>query len=147
MLGEQVPVEVSGVRLLAPNGTEVAYEEGGRSMIAFPRGNYSVRFWGTLRNYHLQQVYDRYYRVNVTVPSGYDVRNPLLGGWSPGAKVSSGPNETTILAWERTRELSVRFYDPARESLLWFFATAWAAVAVVLLFPFLLTRLMRLGQK
>lgn len=146
MLGEQVPVEVSGVRLYSPNGSAAVYEEIGRSTIEFPRGNYTLVFSGPLRNSHLQQVYDRYYRVNVTVPSGFDVRNPLLGGWSPGAEITTGGNMTTVLAWERTRELSVRFYDPTRESLLWFFATAWAAVAIVLLFPFVLSRLARRGR-
>ena len=39
VLGEQVPARVTMVRLEAQNGTEVAYEDLGGSMIAFPEGN------------------------------------------------------------------------------------------------------------
>ncbi len=143
MLGEKVPVDVTGVRLVSSNGTEAAYRETGHSMIGFARGNYTLSYFAPLRNFHLEQAFDRQYAVNVTVPAGYDVRNPLLGGWSPGATVTEGPNGTIHLSWERTHDLSVRLYDPGRESLLWFFGTSWAVVAVVLLFPFLVMRFAR----
>lgn len=143
MLGEQVPAQVSGIRLVAPNGTEVAYEDLGGSVIAFPKGNYSVSFSGEITDSQLQQVYDHAYRANVTVPSGFSVTNPILGGYSPGANITALPGGGTRLSWQSTREVRVRFYDPARESLLWFFATTWAVVAIVLLFPFLAERLSR----
>lgn len=147
MLGEKVPIEASGVRLVSANGTEAEVRETGYSSIEFPRGNYTLSYSAPLRNYRLEQVFDRYYAVNVTVPSGYDVRNPLLGGWSPGATVTEGTNNTTLLTWERTHDLTVRFYDPGREALLWFFGTSWAVVAVVLLFPFLMMRFARNEQE
>ena len=143
MLGERVPVEVTGVRLVSADGTEGAYTDTGHSTIGFARGNYTLSYSAPLRNFHLEQVFDRYYAVNVTVPAGYDVRNPLLGGWSSGATVNEGANGTTLLTWEKTHDLAVRFYDPGRESLLWFFGTAWAVVAIVLLFPFLVMRFAR----
>jgi hypothetical protein len=145
-LGDQVPAEVTGVRLEAPNGTEVAYEDRGGSMITFPEGNYTLAFAGEVRNSQLQQVYDRPYRANVTVPAGFNVTNPLLGGYSPGGTVTALPDGGTRVSWESTREVRVRFYDPARESLLWFFATTWGVVAIVLLLPFLLNRLARRGE-
>jgi hypothetical protein len=143
MLGEQVPVTVSNVSLTAANGSVVEYEDLGGSQITFPKGNYTLRYTAPLRNYQLQQIFDRYYAVNVTVPAGYDVRNPLLGGYSQGGKVSVGANGTIEVRWDRTRECRIRFYDPARESLLWFFGTSWAVVAIVLLFPFLMMRFSR----
>ena len=147
VLGEQVPARVTGVRLEAPNGTEVAYEDLGGSMIAFPEGNYTLSFSGEIQASQLLQVNDRAYRANVTVPAGYNVTNPLLGGYSPGGRVTSLPDGATQVSWESTREVRVRFYDPARESLLYFFATSWAVVAVILLFPFVMTRLVRRGRE
>ncbi len=141
MLGEQVPAKVSDIRLVAANGTEATYEDLGGSVIAFPRGNYTLSFDGTIKNSELLQVYDRAYRANVTVPAGYNVTNPVLGGYSQGANVTALPGGGTELTWQSTREVRVRFYDPARESLLWFFATTWAVVAIVLLTPFVLNRL------
>ena len=146
MLGEQVPAKVSGIRLVAPNGTEAAYEDLGGSVISFPKGNYTLSFDGAIKNSELLQVYDRAYRANVTVPVGYNVTNPVLGGYSQGANVTVLPGEGTQLTWQSTREVRVRFYDPSRESLLWFFATTWAVVAIVLLFPFVLNRLARRGR-
>lgn len=143
VLGEQVPARVTGVRLEASNGTEVTYEDLGGSMIAFPEGNYTLSFSGEILASQLLQVYDRAYRANVTVPAGYNVTNPLLGGYSPGGRVTALPDGATQVSWESTREVRVRFYDPARESLLYFFATSWAVVAIILLFPFLMMRLDR----
>lgn len=146
VLGEQVPAQVSGIRLVASNGTEVKFEDLGGSVIAFPKGNYTLSFDGEIKSSELQQVYDRAYRANVTVPSGYNVTNPIIGGYSAGANVTTLPDGSTELAWKSTREVRVRFYDPARESFLWFFATIWAVVAIVLTFPFLLNRLARRGN-
>ena len=143
VLGEQIPAQVSGIRLVAPNGTEVAYDDLGGSVIAFPKGNYTLSFAGEIKDSQLQQVYDRVYRANVTVPAGYNVTNPVLGGYAPGANVTALPDGSTLVSWQSTREVRVRFYDSTRESLLWFFATTWAVVAVVLLFPFLAERLSR----
>ncbi|MEN6517148.1 MAG: DUF5803 family protein [Methanospirillum sp.] len=146
VLGEQVPARVSGIRLAAPNGTGVTYEDLGGSVISFPRGNYTISFAGEIKDSQLQQVYDRAYRANVTVPAVYNVTNPILGGYSQGANVTTLPGGATELTWQSTREVRVRFYDSGRESLLWFFATTWVVVAIVLLFPFLLNRLARGGR-
>ena len=83
----------------------------------------------------------------MTVPAGFGVTNPVLGGYSPGANVTALADNSTQVSWKSTREVRVRFYDPARESLLWFFATTWVVVAIVLLFPFLMQRLVRRGEE
>jgi hypothetical protein len=145
MLGEQVPLEVSGLRLVAENGTEVAYEDYGRAGIVFPKGNYTLEFSGAIPEMSLQLLLDEPYRVTVTVPPGFGVTNPLLGGYAPGANLTALPDGGTLLAWESTRQVGVRFYDPAREELLWFFGTVWAVIAVVLLFPFVADRASRRG--
>jgi hypothetical protein len=146
LIGETVPVEVTGVRLVASNGTEAPYEDLGSGVIAFPMGNYTLSFDGEVHDMYFQQAFDRPYRANVTVPAGFGVTNLLLGGYSPGANVTALPDNSTLLSWQSTREVRVRFYDPAREDLLWFFATTWVVVAIVLLFPFVMDRLSRRGR-
>ena len=116
-------------------------------MIAFPEGNYTLSFAGEVKGANLQQVFFSPYRANVTVPAGYNVTNPLLGGYSRGANITAQPDGTTRLSWESTREVQVRFYDATRESFLWFFATTWVVVAIVLLFPFVMQRLVRRGEE
>lgn len=143
LLGEQVPVEVGNVRLVAENGTEVTFEDYGRAGILFPEGNYTVSFSGTIRDNELMQVFEQPYRATVTVPAGFNVTNPVLGGYSPGATVTIRADGSNVVAWESTREAHVRFYDAERESLFWFFATTWAVVAVILLFPFVADGLAR----
>jgi hypothetical protein len=147
VLGEQVPATVSGIRLVAANGTNATYEDLGGSVIAFPKGNYTLSFDGVIKNSELLQVFDRDYRANVTVPAGYNVTNPVLGGYSQGANVTTLSGGGTDLSWQSTREVRVRFYDPVRESFLWFFATIWVVVAIVLLTPFVLNRLAHHGEK
>lgn len=143
MLGEPVPLAVTDVRLVAENGTGTTYEDLGGGVIAFPRGNYSVSYTAGIRDTSLQQTFERPYSVNVTVPAGFNVTNPILGGYSPGANVTALADGSTVLSWPSTREVRVRFYDAGREELLWFFATTWAVVAIVLLFPFVADRLFR----
>ncbi|NLX49678.1 MAG: hypothetical protein GXY82_07415 [Methanospirillum sp.] len=143
ILGEPVPSRVSGIRLEAPNGTVVPIREQGSGVITFPEGNYTLSFEGELGTPHLQHFFDAAHRANVTVPAGLNVTNPFLGGYSPGADLTVKPDGTTRLSWDSTGEVRVRFYDAAREAMLWFFASTWAVVAIVLLFPFLFDRLNR----
>lgn len=83
-------------------------------------------------------MYDRIYQARIILPEGYDVRNPLIGYVGPGANVSAQGNQV-VIAWNATRAIEVRYYDPERESLLYLFGNFWVIIAVVLLMPFLLT--------
>jgi hypothetical protein len=67
------------------------------------------------------------------------VQNPLLAGFSPGAVVTRNPDNTTIIQWNNTLSVDLRFYDQGREELLYFFLQFLGIVAIVLLLPFLIT--------
>jgi hypothetical protein len=67
------------------------------------------------------------------------VQNPLLAGFSPGANVTRYPDNTTIVRWDKTLSVDLRFYDQGREELLYFFLQFLGIIAVVLLLPFLIT--------
>ncbi|NYT06439.1 MAG: hypothetical protein GKC04_08785, partial [Methanomicrobiales archaeon] len=138
ILGERIPIPVSGVLVTNETGA-IAFEEQGRTGITFPRGDYTITFAGTVRDSYLQAMYDRPYNVTVTIPPPYDVRNPLLGMISPGGTVTDGDGALTI-RWEQVRGFECRFYDPFREQLLVIFGTFWLALCAVFLVPFLLVR-------
>ena len=138
VLGERVPIRVSSVTLITDAGLPQSYNWTGASEITFPSGNYTVNFTGPLKDNHLVVLYDHIYQVRVILPEGYDVRNPLIGYVSPGANVSVRENQV-VIAWNATRSIEARFYDPERESLLYLFGNFWVIIAVVLLMPFLLT--------
>jgi hypothetical protein len=93
-----------------------------------------------LHDNNLQGTFDRLYQVNVTIPEEFDVRNPLLAGISQGGVATHNNDNTTIVQWNKTAGFNVRFYDPGREELLWFFLQFMGILVVVLVvIPWLLS--------
>ena len=144
MLGENVPVSVTNVTLIAENGTPVDVNWtkpwNAPSSISFPKGNYTVAYVAPLSNNQIQESYFSPYNVSVNLPGEYDVRNPLLAGLSQGANVTRLPDNSTVVSWNQTTSFEIRFYDQAREDLLYLFAEFMVIRATILLLPFFLTR-------
>ena len=144
MLGENIPVAVTNVTLVAENGTTVDFNWtnpwNAPSSIVFPKGNYTVAYIAPLSNNQLQGSYLSPYNVTVTLPGAYDVRNPLLAGLSQGANVTRLPDNSTQVSWNQTLSFDLRFYDQAREDLLYLFAEFMVILAAILLLPFFLIR-------
>ncbi len=144
MLGENIPITVTNVTLVAENGTPVNFNWtllwSAPSVITFPSGNYTVSYISPLHDNQIQGTYLSPYNVNVTLPGEYDVRNPLLAGMSLGANVTRFPDNTTQVTWNKTTSFNLRFYDQGREELLYMFAEFMIILAVILLMPFLLMR-------
>jgi hypothetical protein len=139
MLGEQIPVQVTGVSL-AGDCFPCCFTWQDRSTISFPEGNYSIRFTGNVRDNHLVVTYPEPYNVTMVLPEGLDVRNRLLGMISPGGEVSESKDGNLVVNWKETRSAEVRYYPPDRENLLLWFGQFWVIIAVVLLLPFFLMR-------
>ena len=138
LMGERVPLQVEDLKVLGPTGP-VDYQEAGRGVITFPEGNYTITYQVPVRDNHLVAIFDTPYAVTVALPEGLDVKNPLIGMVSPGGAVSSGPNETMEITWDRVDAVEVRFYAPEREILLTTFGTIWLSVAIVLLLPYFIS--------
>jgi len=138
VLGERIPVKATDIGL-SGNCSPCAFNLSGASAISFGKGNYTVSYMAPLREYHLQAVFDEPYRVSVTVPEGFDVRNPLIAGISPGGVIRDGPDNSTTVTWNQTTTIDLRFYDENRETLLYLFGNFWIIIAIVLLVPFFLT--------
>ena len=142
ILGENIPVSVTNVSLAARNGTPVNFNWttpwNGPSFISFPEGNYTVSYVAPLQDNQVQGSFIDPYNVNVTLPAQYDVRNPLLAGLSPGASITRFADNTTQVTWNETTSFSLRFYDQAREDLLYLFGEFMVILAIVLLIPFFL---------
>ena len=107
--------------------------------ITFERGNYTVSYVSPLRDNHLLVSFKSPYHVNITLPQEFDVRNPLLAGISPGANITRYPDNSTLIQWNKTLSVDLRFYDQNRETLLFFFLQFLGIIAFVMLLPFLLT--------
>lgn len=105
----------------------------------FDRGNYTVSYVSPLRDNHLQVFYKSPYNVTITLPQEFDVRNPLLGGVSPGANITRFSDNSTKIQWNTTMSAGLRFYDPGRETLLYFFLQFMGIIAVVMLVPFFIS--------
>ena len=144
MLGENVPVSVSNVTLTAENGTTVDVNWtkpwSAPSSIVFPKGNYTVSYVAPLNNNQLQASFLSPYNVSVSLPAEYDVQNPFLAGLSPGANITRQADNSTLVSWNKAVSFNLRFYDQAREDLLYLFAEFMVILAVILLMPFFLMR-------
>ena len=144
MLGEPVPLTVGDVQLFG-NCSPCQFNTSGPSFtsnvmaLTFERGNYTVSYVSPLRDNHLQASFKSPYKVNITLPQEFTVQNPLLAGISPGANVTRFADNTTLIQWNRTMSVDLRFYDISREALLYFFLQFMAILAVVMLLPFLIT--------
>jgi hypothetical protein len=139
LMGERVPLQVEAIEVLGASGP-VEFQDAGRGVITFPEGNYTVTYRAPVRNNHLIAAFDTPYAVTVSLPGEFDVRNPFIGMISSGGAISSGPNGTTEIAWDRISVAEVRFYSPDREILLNAFGTIWLAIAIVVLLPFVISR-------
>jgi hypothetical protein len=138
MLGERIPLKVSGVSL-SGDCDPCGFTWSGNSAITFPRGNYSLSFQGPVRENHFLATFETPRRVSISLPPGLDLRNPALAMISPGGEVLAGDGQGVMVNWNATRTAEIRFYDEGRENLLYIFANFWIIIAVVLLVPFLLT--------
>jgi hypothetical protein len=142
-MGESIPLAVAGINLTA-DGLPVAFNHstawGRPQAITFAKGNYTLSFTAPLRDNHLQGVFEKPYRVNVTIPQEFDVRNPLLAGLSSGANTTRFSDNTTLVQWNRTYAFDLRFYDENREQLLYFFLQFMGILVVVLvIIPYFLS--------
>src|SRR5208282_5178119 len=144
LLGENIPVNVTNVSLIADNGTPVNFNGSAEwmapSIITFPKGNYTISYETSLQDNQIQGSFLEPYNVSVFLPVQYDVRNPLLATLSPGANVTRFPDNTTAISWNDTTSFNLRFYDQAREDLLYVFGEFMIILAIILLTPFLLMR-------
>jgi hypothetical protein len=138
ILGERIPIRAGNIRLDG-NCSPCNYTSNGVSAISFEKGNYTLFYTAPLREFHLQATFDKPYSVKVSLPEGFDAKNPLLAGISPGATVNAGSNNSTTILWNKTMAVDLRFYDRNREALLYLFGNFWIVIAIVLLMPFFLT--------
>ncbi len=139
LMGERIPLQVEDIAVLGPGGP-IDYRDRGRGVITFPEGNYTITYRAPVRDNYLVAIFDKPYTITVSLPEGFDVRNPLIGMVSPDGVASSGSNGTTVIAWNRANTMEIRFYAPEREVLLTTFGTIWLSVAIVLLLPYFITR-------
>ena len=144
LMGENVPVQVADVQLsgnCSPCRFNWSRPWGAPSSITFQKGNYTISYLAPLRDNNLQATYHKPYHVNVTIPQEFDVRNPLLAGISQGATVTRHDDNTTAVEWNKTLTFNVRFYDPFREELLWFFIQIMGILVLVLaVIPYIMSR-------
>jgi len=138
MLGERIPLEVENVSL-SGKCDPCTFEWSGNSIISFEEGDYTVQYSAPLMENHLSSTFTEPYLVRVTLPPSLSVKNPLLGMVSPGAAIVSMDDGSTVVRWNETRSIELRFYDEGREELLLFFGNFWIILAIVLLLPFLMT--------
>jgi hypothetical protein len=142
-MGENVPVQVAEVQLTgncSPCQFNWSRPWGTPSRIEFEKGNYTVSYLAPLHDNNLQGTFTRPYHVNVTIPREFDVRNPLLAGISQGANVTRHADNTTTVQWNKTMVFNVRFYDPGREEILWFFLQFMGILVLVLVvIPYILS--------
>jgi hypothetical protein len=138
VLGERVPIKADNI-VLAGNSSPCSFNMSGGNAVTFVKGNYTIQYTAPLRDNHFQAMFDKPYSVNVSIPEGFDVRNPLLAGISPGGKIVGEYDNSTTIQWNRTAAVDLRFYDRNREALLYIFGNFWIIIAIVLLMPFLLT--------
>jgi len=135
VMGENVPVPVAYVGL-SGNCSPCTYNWsrpwGAPSSITFDKGNYTVSYMAPLHDNNIEGSFDRPYLVDVTIPEEFDVRNPLLAGISQGGSATRHGDNTTTVLWNKTATFNVRFYDPGREELLWFFLQFMGILVLVL---------------
>ena len=143
IMGENVPMQVTDVELsgnCSPCRFNWSRPWGAPSSIEFEKGNYTVSYLAPLHDNNLQESFTQPYHVNVTISQEFDVRNPLLAAISQGANVTRHDDNTTTIQWNKTVMFDVRFYDPGREELLWFFLQFMGILALVLVvIPYILS--------
>ena len=138
MIGERIPLTVMNVSLYQ-DGMNVSFTQE-REGIRFPVGNYTIDYEGKISGNTFQTQFSDFGSVNIVLPEKYKVDNPLLTSIQPGGSNITKSMNQTIIKWEKTRYLDVRFYDAGQESLLSIFGQFWLIIAVMLLLPFLFSR-------
>jgi hypothetical protein len=139
-LGERIPVQANVISLSGqcpPPSCNYSYAD--RFTITFPKGNYTVRFTGPVRENHFLASFPEPYSVTVTLPPEFDVRNYFIGSISPGAEIREGEDGSVIVTWNATKNAELRFYTEERVTMLTWFGQFWIIIAIVLLLPFLFT--------
>ncbi len=145
MFGEPVPLTAGEIQLYGNcspcrfNTTKPSFTSN-IVTLTFERGNYTVSYVSPIQDNHLQASFKSPYQVGIMLPQEFAVQNPLLAGISPGANVTRFADNTTLIKWNQTMSVDLRFYDTGREALLYFFLQLMGILAVVLLLPFLITR-------
>jgi len=137
VLGEPVPVEVTGIVLSNESGPVNYTEE--RSAIRFPEGNYTIRYTAPLSANELTVMLDDASNITISLPEQYAVTNPLLGYVSSGGEVNTTGNGTTV-SWDEARSAQVRYYDAFQEQALIIFGTFWIGLVVIFLVPYMIVR-------
>jgi Family of unknown function (DUF5803) len=137
-LGERIPKKVEHVSL-SGNCTNCSYTFADDYHITFPMGNYTVYYASGLSDNHLSASFSEPYNVTILLPTGLDIRNPLLGGMNPPRATITEGSEGITATWNRTSTVEVRFYDAGQETLLYLFGTIWLSVVLVALVPYLMT--------
>jgi hypothetical protein len=145
-LGERIPKTVENVSLTGDcENCSFTFKE--EYHITFPEGNYTVHYASGLSDNHLSASFPEPYNVTIFLPTGLDIRNPLLGGMNPPADTISEDGGGITAAWNRTRGIDVRFYDATQETMILLFGTIWLAAVVVALVPYLMVHRRRRDEK
>jgi len=134
LLGEPVPTTVRDIRLTDASGS-VSFEQPRDSEITFAKGDYLLRYEGDIEGNSFSAVLHEPYNVTVHLPSVFNIKNPLLGYVSRGGSSRIEDNKT-IITWESTRYVEIRYYDEIREIILIAFGTIWIALMIILLFGY-----------
>jgi hypothetical protein len=135
MMGERVPIPVTNLTLVR-DGVNASFKTE-REGIRFDKGNYTIGYDGRISGNAFQILYTDPVQVTITLPGKYKVDNPLLTSIQPsGSNISQTQNET-IIRWDKTRYIDLRYYDAGQETLLSIFGQFWFIIAIMLLLPFI----------
>ena len=137
-LGERIPRQVTNVTLEGSCGN-CSFDWTDPFTMNFTPGNYTISYDGEIMENHLQGSFESPYHVLVSLPEGFDVRDPLIGMTSPGAAIA-GNGTSLLIEWNNTKSFELRFYTPDRERLLLVFGLLWVIGLVLALIPYLLSR-------
>jgi hypothetical protein len=145
-LGERIPKTVENVSLTGDCGN-CSFTFAEPYHITFDKGNYTVHYASGLSDNHLSASFPDPYHVTVFLPTGLDVRNPLLGGMNPPADTITEKDGGIAATWNQTRGIDVRFYNGTQGTMLVIFGTFWLAAVVVALVPYLMVHGRRRDEK
>jgi len=134
LLGEQIPLEARNVTV---SGTDQEVDVQGMGRYGVPGNARLLTFTAPLQDHALRLLFDRPRNVTLHLPDGFLLDNPALATVVPDGTVRAGDGETTV-TWDQVRYVECRFYDRMQEIALFAFGGVWVAVAVVLLFSYVL---------
>ncbi len=142
LLGERIPLSPENITLIGryPACDPCPFTRSSPNSISFAQGDYTLGYDSRIKDNHLLAEFEEPTNVTVHLPSGLDIRNPLLGSISPGGQIQEVENDTLLVRWNGIYAFECRFYDPFRETLLTLFFTIWGVIVVVFLVPYLVLR-------